>query len=82
MSDSYSTPPTPEDVTIERWQYSNPSWRVIVLHPVISTAPGGEAVGEIEVKVETRESGAVLSATGENVTMALGMIDHLISERF
>jgi len=82
MGDNDTGAPSPETVAIERWQYDNPSWLVIVVHPVISPALGGKVVEELEVKVEHRETGVVLSGTGTNVAMALAMINHLISERF
>lgn len=82
MSDNDTGARHPEDVTIERWEYDDPSWLVIIVHPVIWTPPGGEVVEEIEVKVEHRETGEILSSTGADAGMALAMIDHLISERF
>lgn len=81
MGDNDTSAPAPEDITIERWKYDHPAWMVIVVHPIISTGLHGEAVEEIEVKVEYRETGEVLGATGFTVAMALAMIDHVISER-
>ena len=81
MSETGTGAQRPEDMTVDRWQYDNPAWMVIVVHPIISTGLHGEAVAEIEIKVEYRETGEVLGATGFTVAMALAMIDHLISER-
>jgi len=82
MSETDTGGQQPEDVALDRWTYDNPAWMVIVVHPIISTGLHGEAVAEIEVKVEYRETGEVLGATGFTVEMALAMIDHLISEHY
>jgi hypothetical protein len=82
MSDPHTGAPRPEDVTVARWQDNNPPWMVMGVLPVISTDASGEAVEEIEIKVHYRETGVVLGATGFTVTMALAMIDYLISERY
>ena len=81
MSETGTGAQRPEDVTVARWQDDNPGWMVIGVRPIISTGLNGEAVEEIEIKVQYRETGEVLGATGFTVTMALAMIDHLISER-
>jgi hypothetical protein len=54
---------------------------LIGVRPIISTGLNGEAVEEIEIRIQYRETGEVLGATGFTVEMALAMIDHLISER-
>jgi len=82
MSEPDTGAPRPDDVAIDRWQYDNPAWMVIGVRPVIATSPSGKAVEEIEIRVQHRETGEVLGATGFTVTMALAMIDHLISERY
>lgn len=82
MSETDTDAQRPEDVVLLRWQYDNPDWMVIGVHPMISTGLNGEAVEEIEIKVHYRETGEVLGATGFTVTMALAMIDHLISDRY
>ncbi len=82
MSETDTGAQRPEDVVIDRWQYDNPAWMVIGVRPIISTGLNGEAVEEIEVKVQYRETGEVLGATGFTVEMALAMIDHLVSERY
>ena len=41
-----------------------------------------ESCEEVEVKVEHRETGVLLSGTGTTIAMALAMINHQISERF
>ena len=69
-------------MVLDRWQYDNPAWMVIGVRPIISTGLNGEAVEEIEIKVQYWETGEVLGATGFTVEMALAMIDHLISERY
>jgi hypothetical protein len=71
----------PDDVTIERWEYDNPSWVVIAHHPVITTAVDGTVADEIEVQVLHRTTGERITGMGETLTMALAMAGHLISER-
>ncbi len=80
MSETDTGAQRPEDVVLDRWQYDNPAWMVIGVRPIISTGLNGEAVEEIEIHY--REPGEVLGATGFTVTMALAMVDHLISERY
>ena len=84
MSETDTGAQRPEDVVLDRWQYDNPAWMVIGVRPIISTGLNGEAVEEIEIKVHYRETGEgeVLGATGFTVTMALAMVDHLISEHY
>lgn len=70
-----------DDVTIERWKYDNPSWFVIAHQPVITTAPDGKLVEEIEVHAQHRATGEVLGGIGADLTMSLAMVTHRISER-
>jgi hypothetical protein len=54
MSDHDATARRAEAVTIDRWEYDNPSWVVIAHHPVVTTAPDGQLLEEIEVQVQHR----------------------------
>jgi hypothetical protein len=69
MSDHDLAARRAEAVTIERWEYANPSWIVMLHHPVITTALDGKPVEEMMVEVEHRATGA------------LALITHRISER-
>jgi len=82
MSETDICAQRPGDVAVEHLQCDKPAWTVIGVRPIISTGLYGEAVEEIEIKVQYRETGKVPDATGTNVRIALAMIDHLISERY
>lgn len=82
MSETGTGAQRPEDMTVARWQDDNPGWVVIGVLPVISTGLNGDAVAEIEIRVQNWETGEVLGATRANARMGLAMIDHLVSERY
>jgi hypothetical protein len=70
------------DSSVEQWESTNPAWLVVGVRPVISTGVNGEVLEEIEVQVQHRETGEMLSGTGFTVAIALAMIDYVISQRF
>ena len=82
MSETGTGAQRPEDMTVAGWQDDNPGWVVIGVLPVISTGLNGDAVAEIEIRVQNWETGEVLGVTGANPRMGLVMIDHLVSERY
>ena len=69
------------DTGIRQWEFDNPAWLVVGVRLVISTVLTGEVLAEIEVQVQHRETGELLSGAGFTVAMALAMVDYLISER-
>jgi hypothetical protein len=81
MYDEDATARRAQEVTVERWEYDNPSWIVIGLHSVITSAPDGAAHDEIEVQVQHRETGEILNGVGSDAVTALAMISHRLSER-
>ncbi len=70
-----------DEVTIERWEYDNPSWIVIAHHPVITTSPDGKVLEEIEVQVQHQATGGMLRGVGTDLVMALALITHRLSEQ-
>lgn len=82
MSDHDTTGGRAEAVTIERWEYAHPSGIVILHHPVITTALDGKPLEELAVEVEHRVTGERVSGVGTDLTLALAMVTHRISERF
>jgi hypothetical protein len=81
MADEDMTARRAREVAIERWEYDNPSWVVVALHAVITTALDGKVLDEIEVQVQHRETGEVVNGVGTDVTMALALVSHRLSER-
>lgn len=81
MSDHDAIARRAEAVTIERWEYDNPSWVVVARYPVITTALDGKIVEDIEVLVHHRETGEEMIGLGTTLAMALALVTHRISER-
>jgi hypothetical protein len=71
----------PEEVTIERWEYDNPSWEVTTQYPFITTTIDGKPVEELVVEVRNRETGEGVSGVGGDLVMALAMVTHRLRER-
>ncbi len=70
-----------DEVTIERWEYDNPSWVMIGHQPVITTAPNGKLLEEIEVQAQHRVTGDMLHGVGTDLVMALALVSLRISEQ-
>jgi hypothetical protein len=81
VNDVDATARRAEQVTIERWEYDNPSWVVVDHHPVITTALDGKPVEETVVEVEHRQTGERVSGVGTDLTLALALVTHRLSER-
>jgi hypothetical protein len=81
VRDDESTTRRAKAVTIERWEDANPSWVVIALHAIITTALDGKVLDEIEVQAQHRKTGEVVNGVGADVSMALAMITHRLRAR-